>query len=119
MSNTEKSLDLKIKCSSDDDMKERFIKCVLGSSNVNLTDKEFDILFAFVKHCNGILDAATRKQVCTLLGISIGNLNNYLSRMNEKGIFTELPNSKVSVYPVFMVDLRTLGLLKLTFVHDK
>lgn len=119
MSNLEpKPLDLKIKCQTEDEMKERFIKCILGSINVILTDKEFDILFTLCKHCNGILNADTRKEVCKRLSISIGNLNNYLSRMNEKKLFTTI-GDKVGVYPVLMVDIQKLGFLKLTFVHDK
>ena len=118
MSNTEQSLDLKIKCLSEDDMKQRFIKSILGSSNVSLTDKEFDILFALAKHCNGVLSTETRKQVCKLLEISIGNLNNNISRMSEKGVFVELQD-KTTIYPVFMIDLHKLGFLKLSFTHDK
>lgn len=118
MSNAAQSLDLKIKCQDDDEMKQRFIKCILGSSNVSLTDKEFDILFALAKHCKGILNTETRKQVCKLLEISIGNLNNNIARMSEKGVFVEL-NDKTTIYPVFMVDLQKLGFLKLSFTYDK
>lgn len=48
----------------------------------------------------------------------MGNLNNYLSRMNDKELFMTI-GDKVGVYPVLMVDIQKLGFLKLTFVHDK
>lgn len=119
MSNSDKPLELKIRCESADDMKERFIRCILGTSNVNLTDKEFDILFAFAKHCNGTVTADNRKKVSALLEISVANLNNNIGRMTQKGVFTTLPNQSTVVFPVLMVDIYKSGLLKISFVHDK
>ena len=119
MSNSDKPLELKIKCETEDEMKQRFIRCILGTSNVNLTDKEFDILFAFVKHCNGTLTADNRKKVSALLKMSVANLNNNIGRMDKKGVFTMLPDQSTVVFPVLMVDIYKLGLVKISFVHDQ
>jgi hypothetical protein len=68
------------------DRYKAFLKLFSAHFNLNLSDKEIEILNEFHRHHEGKFNPDTRNSVATKLGMSSFNLNNYIGKLKLRNV---------------------------------
>lgn len=83
-----------------------FLKTVSAFNNLNLSDREIEVLDSFFWSSEGKLTTDARQEVAEKLGVTEYNLNNQILKLRRKKLISKVNGDSVeSILPSLMPDL--------------